>query len=206
MLIIVTSITRVQKTIILLPLSTRSSTNAQGARFFLPWNTFLVIIRLTFHPPINIKQDTPPTPLHPVITVGPFSKWGIDFMTCTSHSAEGHGYIIVVVNYFTKWAEAMPTYNVEGLTITQLLFNHAIAPFGVPQAIVTNHGSHFHQHMMEKLTAQLGLRYDSSTPYYAKANGQVEAINKDLITMLQCTIGKHKKDWHLMFFSALWAY
>ena len=81
-----------------------------------------------------------------------------------------------------------------------------MARFGVPQAIVTNHRSYFCQYMMAKLTTQLGLRHDISTHYYPQANGQVEAINKVLITMIQRTIGKHKKDWHLMMLSSLWAY
>jgi len=47
----------------------------------------------------------------------------------------------------------MPTYNANGITIAQFLFNHVMASFGVPQAIVTDHGSHFHQYVMEELTA-----------------------------------------------------
>ena len=57
-----------------------------------------------------------------------------------------------------------------------------------------------------ELTSKLGLRHDSSTPYYPQANGQVEAVNKVLVTMLQHTIGIHKSNWHLMLFSSLWAY
>jgi len=87
-------------------------------------------------------------------------------MTCNPHSPGGHGYIIAVIDYFTKWVEAMPTYNVDGITATQFLFNHIIARFGVPQAIVTYHGSHFHHHMTAELTAQFGLRHDISTSYY----------------------------------------
>ena len=48
-------------------------------------------------------------PLHPVVSVDPFAKWGIDFTMCNPPSVVGHHYIIVVVDYFTKWAEAMPT-------------------------------------------------------------------------------------------------
>ena len=59
---------------------------------------------------------------------------------------------------------------------------------------------------MVELTTQLGLRHDSSSPYYPQANGQVEAVNKVLVTMLQRTVGMHKSNWHLMLFSALWAY
>ena len=48
------------------------------------------------------KTRLPLAPLHPVVVFGPFAKWGIDFMTCNPTSAEGHGYIIVSVDYFTK--------------------------------------------------------------------------------------------------------
>eukprot|EP00253_Pinus_taeda_P033984 PITA_33984 len=54
------------------------------------------------------KMCAPPARLHLVITVGPLSKWGIDYMTCNPRLAGGHGYIIVVIDYFTKWVEAMP--------------------------------------------------------------------------------------------------
>ena len=100
---------------------------------------------------------TPSLPLHPVITVGPFAKWGIDFMTCNPHSVGGHAYIIVAVDYFTKWVEAMPTLTADGKTTAQFIFNHIIAHFGVPQAIVTDHGTHFRDYMMVELTSRLGL-------------------------------------------------
>jgi transposase InsO family protein len=106
-------------------------------------------------------------------------------MTCNPHSAEGHGYIIVVVDYFTKWAEAMPTFDNTGKNAILFIFHHIITRFGVPQAIVIDHGSHFWNFMMYELTKKLGLLHENSTPYYPHANGQVEEINKVLITMLQ---------------------
>eukprot|EP00253_Pinus_taeda_P017900 PITA_17900 len=115
------------------------------------------------------KTRRPPAPLQLVVVVGPFAKWGIDFMTCNPTSARGHGYIIVA-------------------------------------AIVTDHGSHFHNHMMVELASKLALSHDISTLYYAQANGQVEATNKVLKCMLQRMIGVHKWSWHLILYSALWAY
>ena len=113
----------------------------------------------------------PLIPHHPVTNFGPFAKWGIDFMTCNSHLAEGHAYIIVAIGYFTKWAEEMPTLAIDGKIVSQLIFNHIIARFGVPQAIVTDHGSHFRHYMVAEFTSKLGLRHDSSTSYYPQANG-----------------------------------
>ena len=100
----------------------------------------------------------PPAPLHPIIAVGPFAKWGIAFITCNPHSARGHAYIILAVDYFNKWAEAMPTFSADGKNAATFIFNHIIARFGVPQAIITDHGSHFQNIMMIELTDQLGLK------------------------------------------------
>ena len=91
---------------------------------------------------------TSPAPLHPIIFVGPFAKWGIYFITCNPHLAGGHGYIILIVDYFTKWAEAMPTFATDGKTAATFVFNHVISHFGVAQAIITDHGSHFQNIMM----------------------------------------------------------
>ena len=110
------------------------------------------------------------------------------------------------MDYFIKWAEEMPTYLVDGKTMVQFLFNHVFSRFGVPQAIIIDHGSHFHNYMMAEMTSKLGLHQDNSTLYWPQANIQVEAIKKVLVTMLQRTIGMHKSNWHLMLFSTLWAY
>ena len=60
------------------------------------------------------KKCTHPALLHHVILVGPFSKWGIDFMHCNPTSVGGHVYIIVFINYFTKWVEVIPAYTEYG--------------------------------------------------------------------------------------------
>jgi hypothetical protein len=127
-------------------------------------------------------------------------------MQCKPTSVGGHGYIIVVIDYFTKWVEAMPTFLNDGRTATLFVFNHIIARFSVPQAIVTDHGSHFQNQMMGELHTKLGFLHENSSPYYPQENGQVEAINKVLKTMLQRMVGVNKTSWNLHLFSALWAY
>ena len=112
--------------------------------------------------------------------------------------------IILVVYYFTKWVEAMPTFKVDDETAAIFIFNHVIARFGVPQAIITDHGTYFQNIMMTELSAQLNLRHDNSTPYYPQANGQVEVVNKFLTNMIKWIVGSHKLNWHTMIFSSLW--
>jgi hypothetical protein len=87
-----------------------------------------------------------------IITVGAFTKWGIDYTTCHPTSARGHHYIIVAVEYFTKWVKAMPTFKDDCKTTTLFLFNQIIARFDISREIVTNDGSHFQNKMMSELT------------------------------------------------------
>ena len=119
--------------------------------------------------------------------------------------ARGHHYIIVAVDYFTKWVEAMATFKDDGETTTLFLFNQIIARFSISKEIVTNHGSHFQNKMMYELTSNLGLRKEHSSPYYPQENGQVEAMNKSLKTILHQTINLARSNWHLMLFLELWA-
>lgn len=117
------------------------------------------------------KTRAPPVPLHLVITANPFCKWGIDFMECQPPSINGHKDIIIVVKYCIKWEEVMPTFNNTTETTTKFFFNHVITHFGVPKQLVSNHGTHFQNDMLQDLSHLLGFVHDFSTPYYPRANG-----------------------------------
>ena len=60
--------------------------------------------------------------------------------------------------------------------------------------------------MMTELTTMLGFRQEHSSSFYPQANGQVEAINKTLNTILKCTINTAHSNWHIMLYPTLWAY
>jgi hypothetical protein len=147
-----------------------------------------------------------PTPMFPVIDDGPFTKWGIEFTTCHPASARGHHYIIVAIDYFTKWVEAMPTFSNHGEIATLFISNQIVARFGISEEIVTNHGSHFQNKMMIELTSKIGFKQEHSPPYYLQVNGQVVAVNKSINTILRWTITSAKSNWHLMLYLALWSY
>jgi hypothetical protein len=94
----------------------------------------------------------------------------------------------------------MPTFLKDGCTVAMFLFNHIITHFGVPCAIVTDHSAHFKNQMMSELHIKLCFLHENSSPYYPQANGQVEAINKVLKTMIQCMVRENKTLWHLQLF------
>ena len=83
-------------------------------------------------------------------------------MDCNPTSVGGNHHIIVVVDYFMKWAEAMPTVKFDGEPVTHFVFNHIITRFGIPKELVTDHGSHFQNHMMEELASK-GYKQEHSS-------------------------------------------
>jgi transposase InsO family protein len=127
-------------------------------------------------------------------------------MTCNPPSNNGHKYIVVAVDYFTKWAKAMPTFNNTTDIAMHFFFNHVISLFGVPLQLVSDHGKHFENEIFFEISSRLGFSHEFASPYYPQSNGQVKAPNKVLKTMLQRMVNKHKTNWHHMLFSALWAY
>jgi hypothetical protein len=109
--------------------------------------------------------------LHPIAPChhhqGPFYKWAIYFMECNPLSYGGHKYIIVVaIDYFMKWVEAMPTFNNTKTTITCFFFNHVITQFGVLKQLVSNHGHHFEDETWHDLDSLLGFEHQYSSSYY----------------------------------------
>ena len=153
-----------------------------------------------------IKTRSPPTPQYPIIMTNPFCKWGIDFMECRPPSRNGHKYIIVAMDYFTKWEQSMPIFNNLADTTTHFFFNHVIYHFLIPKELVSNHGTHFQNKLFQDLYHLLGFFHDFSSPYYPQANGQIEVVNHILKTMLQRMIDHQKTNRPLMLFSTLWAY
>ena len=98
----------------------------------------------------------------------------------------------MMVDNFTKWVEAMPTFNNTVATATLFLFNHVIAQFGVLKHLVSDHGQHFEDDIWRELSSLLGFEHQYSSSYYPQGNGQVKAVKKILKTMLQRAVNKHK--------------
>jgi transposase InsO family protein len=88
--------------------------------------------------------------------------------------------------------QGFPTFSNNDTIANIFVFNHIIASFGVPNTIVMDHGSHFRNKVMIELATRLVFLHEKSTPYYPQSNGQVEAINHVLKTVIQWMVGKHK--------------
>ncbi|GJR98134.1 reverse transcriptase domain-containing protein [Tanacetum coccineum] len=130
-----------------------------------------------------------------------FYVWGIDFMGPypKSHKFE---YILVVVDYVSKWveAQALPT-NDNRVVITFL--KKLFCRFGMPKALISDRGTHFCNKIMERTMKRYGVNNRFSTSYHPQTSGQVENTNIALKRVLEKTVKDNPAIWSIKLNDAL---
>jgi transposase InsO family protein len=131
--------------------------------------------------------------------------WGVDFMGPFKNS-HGFEHILVMVDYVSKWAEAMPCRKActeESIAmIKSMIFPH----FSAPRILINDGGTHFTGKNFKKCLFKLGIEHRVSTADHPQTNGQVETSNRQLKSILNKTIEKGGKDWSKKLDRALRAY
>jgi hypothetical protein len=151
-------------------------------------------------------KNAPPQYLHTMASPWPFSAWGMDVIgAITSKASNGHEFIIVAIDYFTKWVEACSFKNVTQVAVTRFVKNNIICRYGMPEMLITNNASNLNNRMMDQLRQQFKIQHHNSVPYRPKMNGAVEAANKNVKKILS-KMTETYKDWHEHFPYALCAY
>ena len=153
---------------------------------------------------LNIsKRDE--MPLQTILEVETFDLWGIDFMGPFPLS-EGKEYILVAVDYVSKWVKAIPTRTNDHRVVNQFIVNNIFSQFGCPRAIISDGGSHFTNSHFKSLLKKYGVHHRVTTPYHPQANGQVEVSNREVKNILKKIIRTDGRDWAAKLPDALWAY
>src|ERR1041385_2367916 len=115
-------------------------------------------------------------------------------------------HILVVVDYLTKWVEAIPTESVAHKTSLKMLKDVILPRFGVPRYLMTDGGSHFTHGAFRKALAKYDVNHRIASPYHPQTSGQVELTNREIKLILQKTVNRNRKDWSNKLGDALWAY
>ncbi|KAM6596464.1 hypothetical protein CsatA_006988 [Cannabis sativa] len=134
-----------------------------------------------------------------------FDVWGIDFMG-PFPSSFSNLYILLAVDYVSKWVEAAATPANDGKTVLRFLQKNIFTRFGTPRAIISDEGSHFCNKQFEALLSKYGVRHRIALPYHPQSNGQAEISNREIKMILEKTVQRSRKDWSRKLDDALWAY
>ena len=144
-------------------------------------------------------------PLNLILVVDLFDVWGIDFMG-PFPSSFGYIYILVGVDYVSKWVESVPCRAVDHRVVLKFLNENIFSRFRVPKAIISDRGLHFCNKPFENLLTKYGVKHKVATPYHPQTSGQVELANREIKTILMKVVNSNRKDWSLKLLDSLWAY
>nr|GEX85724.1 reverse transcriptase domain-containing protein [Tanacetum cinerariifolium] len=150
----------------------------------------------------NLQRDEMPQNAIQVCKI--FDVWGIDFMGPFA-SSRGNKYILVTVDYLSKWvkAKALPTNDAR---VVVKFLKSLFAQFGTPRVIIIDRGTHFCNAQFAKVMLKYGVTHCLSTVYHPQTNGQVKVSNRGLKCILDRTVGENRASWSEKLEDALWAF
>nr|GEX67251.1 reverse transcriptase domain-containing protein [Tanacetum cinerariifolium] len=133
-----------------------------------------------------------------------FDVWGIDFMGLFA-SSRGNKYILVAVDYLSKWVEAKALPTNDARVVCKFL-KSTFAMFRTPRAIISDYGTHFYNDQFAKVMLKYGVTHRLATAYHPQTSGQVEVSNRGLKRIMERIVGENRASWSDKLGDALWAF
>ncbi len=142
------------------------------------------------NPPASPKAPLRPLPLMQV----PFERIGMDLIGPLERSARGHRFALVLVDYATRYPEAVALRNISAKSVAEALFS-MISRVGIPKEILTDQGTAFMSRTIRELYELLGIKSIRTSVYHPQTDGLVERFNRTLKTMIRKFVHEDAKNW-----------
>ncbi|XP_067939845.1 LOW QUALITY PROTEIN: uncharacterized protein [Watersipora subatra] len=156
----------------------------------------------------NVKKGSvQKVPLHrtPLIET-PFKRCAVNLIgPINPPSEKRHRYILTLVDYATRYPEAVPLKEISSEAVAEALID-IYSRVGIPEEVISDRGTQFISEYMEEFARLLGMKQMPTTPYHAMANGLVERFIGTLKSMLKNLCHQEPRQWHRYINPALFAY
>ncbi|GJY92728.1 reverse transcriptase domain-containing protein [Tanacetum coccineum] len=126
------------------------------------------------------KQD-----MTSVTAVWPFIQWDIDIVGPLPEAPGKVKFLIVAVDYFTKYVEAKPLANITGKHVERFMWEHIVCHFGIPQMRVSDNKKQFEEGMFPQFRERLKIKQALTYVYHPQANGLTKVTNKEIVKGLE---------------------
>ena len=144
-------------------------------------------------------------PLKTKLVVEPFEIWALDFVIPFNPKSNQKAYILIAMDYMTKWVEAEALPNATKEVVIKFLFKLFVW-YGLPREIIIDGGSQFIGHRITATLDSYRIKHRVTSPYHPQENGQVESTNKVLEAILTKIVSTNRQNWATELPNALWAY
>nr|XP_025685253.1 uncharacterized protein LOC112786044 [Arachis hypogaea] len=153
----------------------------------------------------NIHQAAPHQ-LSIISAERPFGTWGIDLVRPFPTAPGQLRYLIVAIDYYTKWIEAEPLASITAAQCRKFLWRQIITRFGIPEIVISDNGTQFVNKKFREFLEGLHVSHRFSSVEHPQTNGQVESANKIIIKKLKKRLDEAKGLWADELGSVLWSY
>ncbi|XP_072089167.1 uncharacterized protein [Arachis hypogaea] len=136
----------------------------------------------------------------------PFGSWGIDLVGPFPTAPGQLRYLIVAIDYYTKWIEAEPLASITATQCRKFVWRQIITRFGIPEVIISDNGTQFTDKKFRELLEGLHISHRFSSVEHPQTNGQVESANKIIVKGLKKRLDEAKGLWAEELGSVLWSY
>ena len=145
-----------------------------------------------------------PVPMTNIPIGRPWQMLAVDVLQVPV-SSRGNRYLLVIQDYFTKWAEAIPMPNQTAECIAGILID-LFSRFGIPEILHSDQGANFESTMIQRVCAAFGVLKSRTTAYHPQGDGMVERFNRTLLQLLRCYTDQNDIDWEGNLPLVLYAY
>ncbi|XP_016199102.1 uncharacterized protein LOC107640063 [Arachis ipaensis] len=151
-------------------------------------------------------HKAPPKELNPMMAPRPFAQWGIDLLEPFPPGPKQVKYLIVVIDYYTKWVEAESLARISSANCQKFMWRQVVTRFGIPEIVMSGNGTQSTDKKFKGFLAGLEIKQRFSSVEHPQTNGQVEAANKVILKGLKKRLEGKKGSWADELASVLWSY
>ncbi|KAL2251632.1 UNVERIFIED_CONTAM: Retrovirus-related Pol polyprotein from transposon [Sesamum indicum] len=147
----------------------------------------------------------PATSMEPIKIACPFDQWGIDIVGPFPPAQAQKKFIIVAVEYFTKWVEAEAVARISEREVINFIWKSIICRFDLPRVLISDNGTQFQGRKIMEWCKELKIAQHFTAVANPQANGQTEVTNRTILQHLKMRL-ENKGSWVDELPGVLWAY